>query len=259
MFLISQISNQNKLAGVQPLEKCVFGIGTLVTGLIFASIPVFLLISLLMIPVILIYTGISLKMFIKLLILPLSFIIMGLAAIIIVVHTDPVSGYTLFTVNDLHIGITRASAIKSLRLFIQATSAVLCFYFFILSTPISEIEHLMEKLQLPSVFRDLVILMYRFIFIFYTITQQIYITQRSRLGYSSIKTAYQSLANLLASLFVRSYTLSHQSYLALLSRGYNGKLHVMNSEFKTSGWNWFIIIFVQLLVVLVYYTDKFWL
>ena len=70
----------------------------------------------------------------------------------------------------------------------------------------------------------------------------IYISQNSRLGYSNLKTGYNSLGKLIGSLFLSAYKRSQDMYTALESRCYEGDINVIENTYKISYINLFMII-----------------
>ena len=134
------------------------------------------------------------------------------------------------------------SIIESVKVLFRSLAAVSCLYFLSLSTPIVELLSVLRKLKVPKLFIELMSLIYRFIFIILDTVNMIYISQNSRLGYSNLKTGYNSLGKLIGSLFLSSYKRSQDMYTALESRCYDGDINVIENTYKISYVNIFMII-----------------
>lgn len=97
-------------------------------------------------------------------------------------------------------------------------------------------------------------LIYRLIFILFETMNTIYISQKSRLGYSSIRLGYNSLGKLITILFIKAYKKSQDMYTALESRCYSGDINVIEPEYSVSYKNILMIIFLQIILVIIKYS-----
>jgi cobalt/nickel transport system permease protein len=99
-------------------------------------------------------------------------------------------------------------------------------------------------------------LIYRFIFIMLETINMIYISQNCRLGYSNLKTSYNSLGKLIGSLFLSSYKRSQDMYTALESRCYDGDINVIENIYKISYVNLFLIILLETFLIFLATNDN---
>jgi cobalt/nickel transport system permease protein len=178
--------------------------------------------------------GIPKGFYIKIMLLPLSFLILAVLTIAFVRVTGGED--IIFKINVLgySIGITFESLKMAGKLFLKSLGAVSCLYFLSLTTPIIQLISVLKKLKLPVIIVELMSLIYKFIFVLVETANKIYISQDSRLGYSSVKIGYFSLGKLISSLFIQSMNRSKALYTSLESRGYNGELTVLEQEYQTS-------------------------
>jgi cobalt/nickel transport system permease protein len=88
----------------------------------------------------------------------------------------------------------------------------------------------MEQLRLPKVFTVLFSFMYRYSFILVDEVQRMKRARDSRCFGGAWLWQVKAIGHMVGTLFVRSYHRGERVYLAMLSRGYDGTMHVMTSE-----------------------------
>lgn len=113
------------------------------------------------------------------------------------------------------------------QLILTAMAAVSCLYFLTLTTPMPDILMVMKKVRCPYLIIELMMLIYRFIFVLLDIAYQLRISQLCRLGNKDKKTSWKSLGELMAVLLVRSMKRANEMYDAMESRCYNGVISVL--------------------------------
>ena len=114
-----------------------------------------------------------------------------------------------------------------LRLICTAFASVSCLYFLALSTPVTDLVLALRRFHIPPLLIELMILIYRFIFLLQEIAHQISVAQKSRLGNCNYRTAIRSFGALLSALFIRSVRQSSILFDALEARGYHGEIQVL--------------------------------
>ena len=88
----------------------------------------------------------------------------------------------------------------------------------------------MEQLRVPKVFTVLFSFMYRYSFILVDEVQRMKRARDSRCFGGVWLWQIKTIGHMVGTLFVRSYHRGERIYLAMLSRGYDGTIHVMTSE-----------------------------
>jgi len=88
----------------------------------------------------------------------------------------------------------------------------------------------MEQLRLPKVFTVLFSFMYRYSFILVDEVQRMKRARDSRCFGGAWLWQVKTIGHMVGTLFVRSYHRGERVYLAMLSRGYDGTMHVMTPE-----------------------------
>ena len=234
MFLIDKTAHFNKLSKVHPAEKFIFSAGciliVLVSDNIFIHSCIFLLNSLLL----LIAAGIKAGDYLKCLCVPVVFILFSLVSIMFVVPGQYDAVYFEWGAGTITLAVTGESFILGRLLFIRSVSAVSCFYYFIMTTPVSGVEYLLQKLHCPHLLREMIVLVYRFISVLFTLAAHIRASQRSRGGYTGLKKSFISLSALSTAMIIKSIKYSRDSYNALLARGYCGVIMPLPVDYNYS-------------------------
>jgi cobalt/nickel transport system permease protein len=95
--------------------------------------------------------------------------------------------------------------------------------FLALTTPLVDMLELFRRWRVPTILVDIMVIIYRFIFVLLESLERMYMAQDSRLGYhTSYFRAMNSAALLGSRLFIDAFQRSQRLQIALESRGYNG-------------------------------------
>lgn len=246
MYLIDRISYTNRFIDVHPVEKMFFSMGGLVLSVITGNPALLVSLFIVMSILIVFAAGVKLKHYIKLLAIPFIFIILGVITIIVEINAQPGEYLWRSEFRYINFSISNDSASIGGILFLRSITSISCFYFFILTTPVSDVEYILKTMRLPVLFREMFMMIYRFIFITAEMAERIKISQRSRSGYSSFKKSIKSTGMLASSVFVKSFFFGKASYSAMLSRGYEGELNVLDSDYRFSAVNIVMIVLFHL-------------
>lgn len=249
MFIIDTTAYNNRLRTTHPFEKFFFSMISILIALASSHYYVHLLIILVMSAAILAIARINFSVFMKLFSIPLVFILFSISAVMLVMDTKRFEAYVIVDIAGYFIGIIPASFHQGIALLTGSVSATICLYFFILTTPLADIEFILIKLRTPGILREMIIHVYRFIFILYGMAGNIYTSQKSRRGYTGIKRAFHSLSALASSVLIKSLSFGECSYHALIGRGYTGELHVMRNNYTVSVKNWIIMVLIEALLI----------
>ena len=226
-MLIDKIANRNPYKYTNPMEKFIFSVGLLIfltymnnyyldiLNIIFINIFLIKLVKIKMRELYNLYKVVLFFMFMT----SISLIIMG---------------------NDF------------LRLNIHAFSSVGAMYFLFCTTPVTQIAEVMLNLKMPRIIVELFLLIYRFIFLFVEIKNQMINSQNARLGSMSLKISYKSFGLLVSSLFNKVLILSEKTNTSVNSR-LGTEFIFLRSQYKTkSKFKYFFVYLIILIVVGVY-------
>ena len=229
MLLIDKLSYQSKLRYVNASEKLVYALLTLVLCVLSRSVKVAVLVFAVNGVLTVGKGGIPLFRYIKLLMIPLAFLAAGTAVVMINVSRTPMDAFAL-PAGEWYITGSCEGIRRGLRLCVTALSAVSSLYFLSLNTVMTDILCACRKLHFPSLLTELMLLIYRFIFVLFETASSITVSQQSRLGNRSFKTRIRSFGKLGSSLFILALKRSGALYDAMESRCYDGSIRVLSRE-----------------------------
>jgi len=169
----------------------------------------------------------SFHYYLSLLTLPGFFILMGTAAILFQFSGTPAGVFAAGT-GAVYICVTAASQSRALSVMCNAFGAVSCLYMLSLSTPMHKIIGVLRRARVPKVMVELMVLIYRYLFVLLETNSHMVNAAASRLGYrdypTSVKTALRGSRNLLFLSFRRS----SDCFAALEARCYNGEIRFLD-------------------------------
>ncbi|WP_281420315.1 cobalt ECF transporter T component CbiQ [Tissierella simiarum] len=205
-----------------PMAKVLFAIGGIFLSLIFNSVYIDISIIVVMTLLIIAVAKIPIKSYFKLLLVPLGFLLISIITIIITFSKDSIYIYS-FTLFNKTFGITSSSLKQGLKLTTRVVSSISSTYFLILTTPLNDLIRVFNKLKMPDLLIELIILTYRAIFIFLEEWRNIYVAQDMKFGYDGLKNSYNSIGLLVRNLFIRIFIRYKDMITTLDCKLYEGK------------------------------------
>ncbi len=133
----------------------------------------------------------------------------------------------VLTIGEYYLTSSLSDMYRGIGLIVTALGAVSCLYFLAMNTPMTEICEVLKRMHCPTLFIELMLLTYRFIFILLEVASAILTAQKSRLGNRNFRTSLDSFGKMVSILFIRSLKKSTHLYDAMESRCYNGELNVL--------------------------------
>jgi cobalt/nickel transport system permease protein len=221
----------NKLGNLPPVQKLIFALLVLGLSLFAHPLTQVLIIGWMGIWVV-VYAQIPLKVYWRSLYLVILFWLSSLPALVInLVPLDHLSRvqtdvYFGLTVGNQYLYWGLQGSNQALEIFLRAIAATSCLYFVMLTVPFNALLRIFTKLGLPLVISEILLLMYRFIFLLLSTATSLWTAQQSRLGYQNLRRYFYSLSLLVRQLFQDTIYQYHQSSLALQTRGFQGKFQV---------------------------------
>ncbi len=226
---IDTLAYTNRLRWLPPEQKLLFATVLLIVSA-FAHPAVQILIAVWMSIWTVVYAGIPAKTYLKLVYLATLFWLTSLPALVIngvqvsqihLVSNDSVNGLTFgsYYVYFSHHGIE-----QGLKILSRAIASLSCLYFVVLTIPFTELLETLRRLGFPVLLTELLLLMYRFIFVLLNTATELWTAQQSRGGYRTFRIGMKSLALLIGQLLRRTLENYRQVSLSLAARGFNGEL-----------------------------------
>lgn len=250
MILIDKLCYQSKLRYVNAAEKFVYAVLSLAFCIVSRSAATEVLVFLVN-GILTVGKGrIPLSHYIKLLIVPAAFLFLGTVAILIDLSRTPMDAFA-FRIGEWYLTGSIVSLIRVCRLWFTALSAVSCLYFLSLNTTMTDILEVLRKMRLPALLIELMMLIYRFIFLLLETACAIMTAQESRLGNRDYRAKIRSFGTMASALFVQSIRRSNALYDAMESRCYDGTIRVLPQEKPAKKKEIMWIVFFESLLLLI--------
>ncbi len=242
MIDIDSLCYDSKLRFINPMEKIIYSFMTIF--LLIFSRSIVIAITVLIVNHLLntVVGGLSQGRYLKLMSIPIAFIIMSTIAIIVNFTKVRLDLYAI-SIGSFYITGSKEGVMRGIQLILTALSAVSSLYFLSLNTTMVDIIYALRVIKLPKIVVELMMLIYRYIFLLLDLAVNITISQKSRLGYKNYVTSIKSFASMLSSVFIKSIRMSSELYDSLDARGYDGELKVIN-EFEEFSKRRFIYIVI---------------
>jgi cobalt/nickel transport system permease protein len=225
----------NQLRSQPPEHKLLFAITVLAIALV-SHPPVQIAIAFWMSIWILAYARIPFNIYWRLMAIAMFFLFTSLPALLIgfadlsnllpiqsdIIYGIPFGSYYLYLSQN---GFTQAGLILT-----RTISTVSCVYFILFTVPFTEILQTLRCLGLPTILTELLMLMYRFIFIFLSVASELWIAQQARNGYRTRQRWIYSLSLLISQMFHKTLQYYQQFLLSTAARGFKGEFRVWSSR-----------------------------
>lgn len=226
MLEIDNCAYFNNIKDVNPLIKLGITFIGVIASMLTQNANIHILIMLFMTSLILFIARVDMKLYIKCLKIPIIFLIIGIGLNLINISFE--NKDYIFNVNilGLYIGTTEFAVKSSVNILLRAMSCIISIYFLILTTPFNQLIIVLKKLHIPHTLIELMILIYRFIFIFIEEAEEIYKSQQLKFGYTNLRTSYNSMSLLIKTLFFRMMRRYEDMSISLDIKLYDGKFHV---------------------------------
>lgn len=226
MLEIDNCAYLNNIKDVNPLIKLGITFTGVIASMLTQNANIHILIMLFMTALILFIARVDMKLYIKCLKIPIIFLIIGIGLNLINISFE--NKDYIFNVNilGLYIGTTEFAVKSSVNILLRAMSCIISIYFLILTTPFNQLIIVLKKLHIPHTLIELMILIYRFIFIFIEEAEEIYKSQQLKFGYTNLRTSYNSMSLLIKTLFFRMMRRYEDMSISLDIKLYDGKFHV---------------------------------
>lgn len=227
MLLIDKLCYYSKLRYVNPGEKFLFT----VIAIVFCIISRSVITAVFVLAVNTILTvgigGISGRRYRNMMLVPLIFLLISTLAIIVNLSRTPFDAFAI-PVGGWYITGSVSSVFFGIQLILTALAAVSSLYFLSLNTPMPDILTVLRRLHCPILLSELMMLIYRYIFVLLEIAVNILTAQKARLGNRDYRTSLKSFSAMISVLFIRAMQKSNALYDAMESRCYDGRILVLN-------------------------------
>lgn len=245
MHRIDELAYSSKLNSMHPGYKCMIALISI--GFCITTRSVIIGISVLCYTsFITIFIGkINWIRYVKLFMIPIIFLCMSTITIIFEISDLPISFYEISFVS-YYIGIQPSSFLFAMQLVITALASVSSLYFLSLSTPMTDILQVLKDIRIPNILIELMLLIYRLIFVIYEMVDRQRVASQTRLGNHNFKQSMISMGSSISTVCIRSLRKSSSLYEAMEARCYNGEIKVVRLQYALSGKNLFWLLLMVL-------------
>lgn len=249
MIVIDKLCYYSKLRYVNAGEKFAYSVATLLFCVISRSICMAVLVLAVNGYLTVRRGGIPLRRYLHFMSIPLAFLILSTLAILFNISPVPFDAFAI-PVGNSFITASSTSLMQGFQLILTALASVSCLYFLSFNTPITDILTVLRKIHCPDMIIELMLLIYRFIFVLLDISSAISTSQDARLGNKDLRTSYQSFGKMISVLFIRAMKKSNALYDAMESRCYDGRIRVLTENYPPRRKELLLIIFFECLLLL---------
>ena len=163
--------------------------------------------------------------------IPVFFVLLGGIAIAVDFSLQPTGDFYL-NLFFCYLCVTYAGILKAFFLMLKVFGAVSCMFLMTLSTPSHELFSVLHKIHCPSLFTELMHMIYRYIFILLEVQHNMQISAEARLGFCDFRTSCYSFGQIAANLFIVALKKANAYYDAMEARCYDGTLCFLEEKKK---------------------------
>ncbi len=233
MIMLDKMAYSSGLRYISPCVKAFTAVTTLLLC-VTAHSAVISLITLAVMGGLTVYKGGACPLYyIRLYRIPLLFLVLSTFTIVVSISKEPLSEVAL-PLFRYYLTFKGDAFYFAGNLILTALGAVSCLYFLSLTTPVTDLLYVLDILHCPGILVELLLLVYRFIFVLYDMAAAITVSQKSRLGNKDFKTSLHAMSGMLVMLLIRALKKSNLLYDAMESRCYNGKILVLRESARAS-------------------------
>ncbi len=221
---IDTLAYSNRLNHLPPAQKLGFALAMLLLALV-SHYPVQILIFIWMSVWTVVYAGIPGKIYRSTMAGMMVFLIAGLPALAL--NFDPQISPQIPTDRLWQVGIwdgalylSKSGSLQAIAVTIRSLASTTALFFIVFTIPIIELATLGKQLHCPPIIIELLLLIYRCIFLLLDTAQKIVTAQISRGGYRTQKLRLHSLNLLIRQLIQRTASRYQQLTLGVNARGF---------------------------------------
>ncbi len=165
---------------------------------------------------------------------PVAFLSLSGLVLLVEVSSAP-QGYLDIPLFAVCLSITPATQQAALLVISKAVGALCCLYALGLSTTMYEITSFLRRARLPAIMVELMVLIYRYIFLLLESLYTMTTAAHARLGYRTYRSSWRSFAGIGSNLLTRAFARAGRSFDAMEARGYDGEIRFLEGEKPVKG------------------------
>jgi len=225
---------QNHLRTLPPQQKLIFALvvmGIALTTHAFTQGLIFIWLSIWTVY----YARIPYKVYSSTLTVMVIFFLTSVPALVVeIIPTDLQAMVHVKSLGGIEIGnwfvfISQPGLTQALEMGIRSLACFAGLLFIIFTIPFTDLLSIGRQWRVPTILIELLMLMYRFIFMFLDVLLQLQLAQRARGGYCNRRRWMVSAGLLGSQLMIRTLQRYQQFSIGLTARGFNGDLQVYSN------------------------------
>ena len=237
MILLDKLAYSSPIRKKSPGLKSLFSVGSLLICVTSRQPAVCVVTLAVMVGCTLRCANLTPRRYLRMMLGPLCFLALSSIAILFSVSTQPQELLAL-PLFSRYLGITKSSLSHWAQLMAVAFSSVSCLYFLILTTPVTDLLTVLRRLHCPWLILELMLLIYRAIFVLLDISDAIQTSQNCRLGNRNFRSKLSCMGQMLSVLLVRAMRRSSALYDSMESRLYDGQIRVLEDTNPATSVEW---------------------
>lgn len=249
MLTIDTLCYHSRLRYMNAGEKCLFTLASIILCIAGRSLPAAAAALLVSSWLTIRKGGVRPGLYLRLLAVPLGFLILGTLALLVNISRTPLDAFAV-PAGSFYLTGSKEGLLKAGRLIMTSLSSVSCLYFLSFNTPVTDILAVMEACRVPRLITELMLLMYRFIFLLLETASAMILSQDSRLGNRDLRTALRSRGAMISMLFIRAMRQASGLYDAMESRCYDGRILVLKESRPPRAREILLILAFELILIL---------
>lgn len=230
MHLLDRYAYSNRIRKLHPAYKAGCSLSALILCLGISSLGFSLFVLLVMLGLTIFWARLPARFVLRLTFVEGSFLLFGVLGV--AVSVSGISSPGAVVVGPFWVNLTAETIWRAGILLTRALGCVAAMNFLALTTPVVDLIDLMRRLRVPAVLIELMILMYRFIFVLLESLERMILAQEVRLGFQNWRCSLQSVAQIGANLFIEAFRRSKRLEIALQGRAWDGTLRVLPQEYE---------------------------
>ncbi len=203
MSIIDITANTNKLTHIDYKIKMMVGIILLTISLIVNNAYIQLGIIIGVLIILIMIARISPKIILRVYKMPLGFILLSVIVMMVGFSNDTSIFHNEFKIGSVYIGITKPGFANAIKTLFRTFSAISSTLFIALTTPLNQQIKGFKLIRIPDVVIQQMVLIYRFISVFFNEMHEMEDAIKLRTGYKKRSLWLRSSAVLASSLFMR--------------------------------------------------------
>lgn len=189
------------------------------------------------------YGRISWKPYVSLTATSLLFYALSLPALLIEVAPGSAQGVVLVDWGNGTLLLSPIGAVQAEQLLLRVGACLSCFLFLIVTTPFAALLNMMERLRFPAVVIELMLIMYRFLFLLGDTAAGMMLARKLRGGARGFGAAVADTTSLAGRLFVKTMERYRGAAIGYTVRGYEGTIRMgpdrslpLPLRYRVEGW-----------------------